>query len=166
MTGIGQQHKSEWLAALREQIVNLERMRRHLTYSRSKIASWWQAGIEFDRLDEEKLESLAAFKARFAELQDHLSSAMRLIARIEGEDTTRFTYVLSYMTQLAILDDMEKWQVVRELRNAAAHDYAADDAVKIRHFDQLLQHTPYLLETLDRLQRFVAVTYPVPSEKE
>ncbi len=166
MIGIGKQHKSGWLAALREQIMNLERMRLHLDYSRSKIARWWRADTEFDRLDEEKLESLAAFKARFAELQDHLGSAMRLVARIEGEDTDRFTYVLNYMTRLGVLDDMENWQAVRELRNAAAHDYAADDAVKIRHFDQLLQYTPYLFETLDRLKRFVAVAYPMPSENE
>ncbi len=70
------------------------------------------------------------------------------------------------MTQLAILDDMENWQAGRELRHAAAHDDAADDAVKIRHFDPLLQHTPYLLETLDRLQRFVAVTYSIALENE
>lgn len=67
---------------------------------------------------------------------------MRLVARIEGEDTARFTYVINYMTQFGILDDMENWQAVRELRNAAAHDAAADAAAKIRHFEQLLQHTP------------------------
>ncbi|MCX7673376.1 MAG: hypothetical protein N2Z63_07250 [Thiobacillaceae bacterium] len=131
-----------------------------LDYSRGKIRAWWHQDSEVDQLDEDRLESLAAFKARCAELQDHLGGAMRLVARIEDEDITRFTDVLDDMTRLGVSDDMENGQAVRELRNAAAHDYAAANAEKVRHFEQLLHYTPYQCETLERLRHFVETAYP------
>lgn len=105
------------------------------------------------------MESLDAFKARFAELQDHLASAMRIIASIENEDTRTFTYVLNYMEQIEVLGDMRKWQEVRDLRNAATHDYSEAGEIKSQNFDDLLQNTAYLFGVLESLKKFVSVHY-------
>jgi hypothetical protein len=154
----------ELIEALREKIDHLEKMRSHLAYSYDKVSAWWRVDHDFDAWDADRLESLAAFKVRFAELQDHLGSAMSLIAKIENENVDRFTYVLNYMVKLAILDSMEEWQAIRDLRNAATHDYSAPEAEKAVHFHRLLQNTDYLIQTLGGLKRFVATAYPLKQE--
>lgn len=152
---------AELIGALRDKLAQLEKMRRNLEYSHDKIMPWWRVDANFDDWSEDQLESLAAFKGRFAEFQDHLASTMKLIANIESRDTRQFTYVLNYMVQLEIIADMNDWQAVRGLRNTATHDYSESEAAKAKHFDSLLQHTNYLYETEESLARFVAGTYPV-----
>lgn len=153
----------ELLAELRNKLTLLEKMRNHLEYSCSRIMPWWRVDADFDAWDEAKLESLAAFKMRFSEMQDQLASAMRLIAVIEEEKTERFTYVLNYMVQLGVLDSMEAWSEVRTLRNAAAHDYSASEAEKALHFHRLLRNADFLFQTLDGLKGFVRSAYPESS---
>ncbi|MDX8385228.1 MAG: hypothetical protein R8M11_01780 [Gallionella sp.] len=85
---------------------------------------------------------------------------MKLIAKIEEEDTRQFTYVLNYMVQLHILDSMEEWQSVRGLRNDATHDYTETEEVKAKHFHNLLQHTHFLFATLDDIGQFARSAYP------
>jgi len=148
------------IETLHEQLSLLEKMRHNLAHSHQKVSRWWDVTTDFERWDDDHLESLSALKARFAELQDHLAAAMKLIARIEGEDTRLFTYILNYMVQLEILDDMETWLDVRSLRNAATHEYSKFEANKSKHFDELLQKTPYLYETLARLSHFATRAYP------
>ncbi len=152
--------KGNLIDALHQKLTLLQKMRNHLTYSYDKIMPWWRVDEDFAQWNEEQLESLAAFKGRFAEFQDHLASTMKLIANIEQEDTRQFTYVLNYMVQLHILDSMDEWLSVRNLRNAATHDYSEPEEVKAKHFHKLLQHTQYLFETLDSLGRFTTSAYP------
>ncbi|MDP2832593.1 MAG: hypothetical protein Q8Q28_04715 [Pseudomonadota bacterium] len=155
----------ELIADLREKLGLLDKMKRHLAFSHTKVSYWWRVDAPFDGWSDEQLESLAALKGRFAELQDHLAFAMKLIAMIEQEDTTRFTYVLNYMVQLGIIDDMDEWLSIRDLRNAAAHDYSATEVDKAIHFHSLLQYSDYLFKTLDSLKRFVATAYPINNGK-
>lgn len=151
---------TDLIKALRAKLQQLEKMRRHLTYSHDKIVAWWRVNANFDEWNEDQLESLAAFKGRFSEFQDHLASTMKLIALIEGEDTRQFTYVLNYMVKLYILDGADEWLKVRSLRNAATHDYTESEETKALHLHGLLAHTHYLYNTLDGLVRFTAAAYP------
>jgi len=48
---------------------------------------------------------------------------MRSIAREEEESTEPFSFVLLYMEKLGILDRVEEWEMIRELRNAVNHEY-------------------------------------------
>ena len=149
----------ELLEPLHEKIRHLEKMRRHLVYSQAEVRSWWNVSDSFDEISDPHLTSLTAFKARFAEMQDHLASAMRLIANIENEDTRLFSYVINYMEQIDILDSMGAWQKVRHLRNATTHDYSEAESVKSQHFEDLLQSTPYLLNVFDTIKQFVLTNY-------
>ncbi|MDD4964313.1 MAG: hypothetical protein PHI11_10400 [Gallionella sp.] len=147
------------LVSLHEKIRHLEKMRRHLVYSQAEVQTWWNVNAPFDAISDAHLTSLTAFKARFAEMQDHLASAMRLIANVENEDTRMFSYVLNYMEQIEILDNMDAWQKVRHLRNATTHDYSESEAIKSQHFEDLLQSTPYLLNVFDTIKQFVLTHY-------
>lgn len=150
---------NDLIEALREKLNQLHKMRKHLEYSREKIARWWRVDWGFDDWNEEQLESLAAFKGRFAELQDQLASAMKLIANIEEEKTDVFTYVLNFMAKIYVLDSVEQWHEVRDLRNAAAHDYSDSEEVKAVHFHRLIQNTDYLFDTVDKLEHFIEAAY-------
>lgn len=149
----------ELKAALHEKMRHLEKMRNHFVYSHDEVAEWWSCATPFGAWSERQLASLVAFKSRFAELQDHLASAMRIISGIENEDTRMFSYVINYMEQIGVLDDMLQWQKVRDLRNAATHDYSEEDETKAQHFESLLKNTPYLLEVFERMKGFVAAHY-------
>ena len=88
---------------------------------------------------------------------------MALVANIENQDTRVFTYVLNYMEQIGVLENMQVWQKLRDLRNAATHDYSESDEVKAQHFDQLLQQADTLFSVLAKLKQFVNLTYPESS---
>lgn len=149
----------ERFLALGEKRVQLAKMAAHLRFSYDKVAAWLRPDAVFDTFDETQLEALAAFKARFAELQDHLGSAMKLIAEVEEEDTRRFTYVVNYMEQIGIVASLDGWMDARERRNRATHDYASSDAEKLQRFIELHAATPELLKTHAALAAFVERNY-------
>jgi len=146
-------------AALADKLIHLARMDANLRYTHGKVLTWWRDEGPFSGFSPDQLETLAAFKSRFAELQDHLGSAMKLIAEIENEDTRRFTYVVNYMEQLEIIPSMDAWLDTRELRNKATHDYSAPDEDKLRHFSELLAHTQELYQTYTSMKLFVEHHY-------
>ena len=65
------------------------------------------------------------------------------------------------MVQIYVLESVDEWRNVRDLRNAATHDYSDTGEVKAIHFRRLIQHTHYLYETLDKLERFAGSAYPL-----
>jgi uncharacterized protein YutE (UPF0331/DUF86 family) len=144
---------------LREKLGHLGKMQEHLEYSRSRIVGWWRVDQRFDDWSPERLETLAAFKARFAEMQDHLASAMKLIAVIEEQPTEAFSYVLNAMVKLGILESSQEWRDIRDLRNAAVHDYSASEQDKALHYHRLLQHTDFLVQVFSEIKRFADSVY-------
>ncbi|MBI5919239.1 MAG: hypothetical protein HY849_07705 [Nitrosomonadales bacterium] len=153
--------RNELIEALRDKLVQLKKIRRNLEYTHNKVANWWRVDVGFDQWNEDQLELLAAFKARFSELQDHLASAMKLIAGIEGERAEAFTYVLNFMVQIYVLESVDEWRNVRDLRNAATHDYSDTEEAKAIHFHRLIQNTHYLYETQDKLAHFADKAYSI-----
>lgn len=146
-------------AALAEKLRHLERMDANLRYTHAKVQGWWRNDVKFSELSPDQTEVLAAFKSRFAELQDHLGSAMKLIAELENEDTRRFSYVVNYMEQLEIIPSMDDWLRMRDLRNKATHDYSMPDEDKLRHFGDLLAMTPGLYQARAAMKQFVEHNY-------
>lgn len=147
--------------ALREKLDHLELMRQHLEYSLAKVRTWWSAERAFREWDADQLESLAALKARFAELQDHLAAAMRLIATIEEEPIEIFSYVLNYMVQVGVLPNEQVWRELRILRNAAVHDYSSSDREKSLHYQGLLDQAQILLQVHTNLKEFATRVYGI-----
>ncbi|MFN3594839.1 MAG: hypothetical protein ACK4TK_09170 [Thiobacillaceae bacterium] len=147
--------------ALREKLDHLELMRQHLEYSLAKVRAWWSAERAFREWNADQLESLAALKARFAELQDHLAAAMRLVATIEEEPTEVFSYVLNYMVQVGVLPNEQVWRELRNLRYAAVHDYSSADHEKSLHYQGLLDQAQILLQVHTNLKGFAARVYGI-----
>lgn len=112
------------------------------------IASW-------DSLTPEQHESLAAFRVRFSEFQEHIGKAMRAIAIEEEENIEPFGAVLAFMEKLGVLDSARHWKLIRELRNAVNHEYEDDPKRLAEFFDQLTREAPTLLGYGQTLLAFV-----------
>lgn len=151
--------RADLIAALRRKLEQLGNMGEHLAYTRRKVSGRFPLR-SLAELDPDSLEVLAAFKGRFAELQDHLASAMRLVARIEEVNADAFTYVVNYMEKIGVISSAEAWNEARAVRNDAAHEYTDDPAGQAAFFNEVYEKTPFLFETLAALQDFCRRTYP------
>lgn len=148
----------EHIELIRKKIEHLHRMKVYLDYSLAQTLplmpiSDWQA------LTPEQHETLAAFRVRFSDFQEQLGKTMRAIAREEEQNTEPFSVVLIYMTKLGILDSVEQWKLIRELRNAVNHEYEENTERLSEFFQELTQATPALFLWLGRIEVFCESTY-------
>jgi len=109
----------------------------------------------------EQHESLAAFRVRFSEFQEHLDKTMRAIA-IEEEDPEPFGAVLAFMEKLGILDSTEHWKLIRELRNSVNQEYEENPARLSELFRQLIAETPTLVGIFERIAKYGVKAYGYP----
>ena len=149
---------TDHLKLIRIKLEHLARMREYLTYSLSQVESVlllkdWKA------LSPDQHESLAAFRVRFSEFQEHLGKTMRSVAMEEEQDVERLGAVLAFMERLRVIDTAEQWKLIRELRNAVNHEYEDDTARLAEFFDLLVKETPVLFGYFSRLQDHCARVY-------
>ena len=149
---------SEHIALIFKKLDHLARMRDYLRYSISQAAallpiSDWQA------LQPDQHETLAAFRIRFSEYQEHMGKTMKAVAIEEEKPAEPFTAVLLYMEKLGCIESVERWKDIRELRNAVNRDYEDDPATLHEFFEQLIQAAPELLAWHEQLTSFCLATY-------
>jgi hypothetical protein len=149
---------SEHIALIWKKLDHLARMRDYLSYSIDQVAVLlpiqnWQA------LQPDQHETLAAFRIRFSEYQEHMGKTMKAVAVEEEKPSEPFTAVLLYMEKLGCIDSVDRWKDIRELRNAVNHEYEDDPAVLHEFFEQMIQAAPELLRWHDQLTAFCQATY-------
>lgn len=144
-----------------KKIEHLRRMRSYLDYSLAQTQALVPIG-DWQQLTPAQHAALAAFRIRFSEFQEHLGKTMRAIAREEEQSTEPFSFVLLYMEKLGILDTVERWKVIRELRNAVNHEYEENEDRLSEFFFELTQSAPELYEWFDRTIAFCKSAYSAP----
>ena len=152
---------SENLKLIGKKLEHLARMRACLDYSTHKMRGPLGKirGKGLDALTPEEHETIAAFRTRVADFQEHLGKTMRSVAIEEEVNVDRFGSVLAFMEKMGVLDDTELWKVMRELRNNVHHQYEHDPEILFQFFSNLVGHVPVLLGIHDRLKTFVGRTY-------
>jgi len=152
---------SETLKIIGNKLEHLARMRAYLDYSTRKMHGLLEKirGKGLDALTPEEHETIAAFRARLADFQEHLGKTMRSVAIEEEVNVDRFGSVLAFMEKMGVLDDPQLWKVIRELRNDVHHEYEHDPEILFLFFSNLVKHVPVLLGIHDRLNTFVERTY-------
>lgn len=154
---------TEHLRLLTRQLNHLKQMRRYLEYSAQRaqailpVTDWQQISLE-------QHETLAAFRVRFSEFQEHLGKTMRAIAIEEEVETERFGAVLAFMEKLEIIESVERWKLIRELRNAINHAYEDDAERLAQFFLEMLRATPELFDYFQRLLTFCVDAHGVKPE--
>jgi hypothetical protein len=146
-------------ALIWKRLDHLARMREYLAYSLSQIQHLLPVH-DWSQLQPDQHESLAAFRVRFSEFQEHMGKTMKAVAIEEEKTAEPFTAVLFYMEKLGCLDSVERWKEIRELRNAVNHEY--EDNPKVLHdfFEAMLASAPELLRWHEQLLHFCRITYP------
>lgn len=147
------------LQLLQKKLAHLQRMRQYLDFSLTQMQQM-PASLEFDGLTDEMHETLAAFRVRFSEYQEHLGKTMATVAREENQDTSTFTTVLVYMEKLDIISSALEWKLVRELRNSINHEYEEDSKRLNIFFMSLQESCPILFGWHDQLINFCNHQYP------
>ncbi len=151
---------SDNVQLIRKKIEHLHRMQTYLNYSLNQTLPLLPIS-NFQLLTPEHHETLAAFRVRFSEMQEQLGKTMRAIAREEEQETEPFSRVLLYMTKLGIIDTVEQWKLIRELRNAVNHEYEENNARLSEFFEELTKSTPILNLWLQRIDAFCTQNYPI-----
>ena len=151
---------SEQIKLIRIKLEHVSRMHDYLQYSLSQVEPIlvlrdWAA------LTPGQHESLAAFRVRFSEFQEHLGKTMRSVAIEEEQDVDRFGTVLAFMERLKVIDSVEHWKLIRELRNAVNHESEDDGARLAEFFALMVGETPALFEWCARLNAHCISTYGV-----
>ncbi len=78
----------------------------------------------FNTLKPEKRAILDAYLKRFASIQDFLGAKIfSLLLEIAGIPNTKMSEVLSNIEKENIIDSLENWIELREVRNELEHDY-------------------------------------------
>jgi hypothetical protein len=150
---------SEHIALIWKKLDHLARMREYLSYSITQVAKI----LPIDNchaLQPDQHETLAAFRIRFSEYQEHMGKTMKAIAVEEEKPSEPFTAVLLYMEKLQCITSADRWKNIRELRNAVNHEYEDDPAMLHDFFDQMMRSAPDLLGWHEQLLDFCRRTYP------
>ena len=145
------------------QLTHLQRMSEYLAHSVQRcqqilpVSNWRTLSLE-------QHETLAAFRIRFSEFQEHLGKTMRAIAIEEEVKVDRFGSVLAFMEKLGVLESAERWKIIRELRNAVNHEYEEDTDQLTQFFMEMVNATPELFDCHHKLLGFCRKAYGIKPE--
>lgn len=144
---------------IHKKIEHLERMAGYLTWSLQQVKAFTPIH-DWEALHAEQHESLAAFRVRFSDFQEHIGKTMRSVAIEEETSHEPFGAVLALMEKLGVLDSATHWKLIRELRNTVNHEYEDNPERLAQFFGQLVEKAPVLLGYAQRLTEFCAKHYP------
>lgn len=149
---------SEHVTLIWKKLDHLQRMRDYLKYSTQQVSALLPI-TDWQMLQPDQHETLAAFRIRFSEYQEHMGKTMKAIAVEEEKPAEPFTAVLLYMEKLGCIASVDRWKDIRELRNAVNHEYEDDPAVLHEFFEQMTQAVPELLSWHQQVHSFCKTTY-------
>jgi hypothetical protein len=132
---------------LLKELADLKRMGGYLADSMARCAD---AALSSDMAS----ERAEAFTSRFARTADLLvNKTLRTLDRHELEPSGSLLYVLHHAEKRGLIDSARDLRLVKNLRNAIAHDYAGENLQETLRLCR--QWTPVLLDAIDRLERYV-----------
>lgn len=153
---------TEHLRLIARQLDHLQRMREYLAHSFERCSELFPV-TNWQAMSMEQHEMLAAFRVRFSEFQEHLGKTMRAVAIEEEVEVDRFGSVLAFMEKLKVLESVERWKMIREIRNAVNHEYEEDAGRLSQFFTEMFKATPELFACHERLVFFCATAYGLSS---
>ncbi|MBB71249.1 MAG: hypothetical protein CMF50_02475 [Legionellales bacterium] len=111
---------------LKETSRKLSKALEHLDYSYNKISN---LPDQLSDMDDEIMETWESYSSRFARVSDiFVTQFLRTKIALEepGFKGTTRDY-LNKAEKLGLITDANEWAMIRELRNAAAHEYNDED---------------------------------------
>lgn len=104
--------------------------------------------FSFNTLKPEKRAILDAYLKRFASIQDFLGTKIfSPLLEIAGIHTTKMSEVLSNIEKENIIDSLENWIELREVRNELEHDYPEE-------LQEALNDLKYCIDNFYKLESY------------
>ena len=102
---------------------------------------------------EEEHDALEAFSSRFARVSDMVvQRAFRGIDRAELEEPGSVLDVLARAEKRGLIESVEQFRLIREVRNEVAHEYLLQDLGEL--FQSVKDYTPMLLRSIDKVRAY------------
>ena len=102
----------------------------------------------FNTLKPEKRAILDAYLKRFASIQDFLGAKIfSLLLEIAGINNSKMSEVLSNIEKENIIDSLENWIELREVRNELEHDYPEE-------LQEALNDLKYCVDSFEQLESY------------
>lgn len=113
----------------------------------------------FKNLKPEQKAIFDAYLKRFSSMQDFLGSKIfPLLLDIAGIGSSKMSEVLYHMEKEGVIDTLEEWVELREVRNELEHDYPdrLDEALKDLKFciDSFVKLERYYINSLGFAKRY------------
>lgn len=129
----------------------------HLAYSWNRLYSQsidtdWVSGLVSAP---DRAEQMEAFIARFGRMQDTIAGKLlpRLLLASADEPGSQIE-TLNKAERLGVLDDVEVWLEIRQLRNRLVHEYAEDDAGFAADLMAAKQYARALINTYNNVREY------------
>ena len=102
----------------------------------------------FNTLKPEKRAILDAYLKRFASIQDFLGAKIfSLLLEVAGINNSKMSEVLSHIEKEEIIDSLENWIELREVRNELEHDYPEE-------LEEALKDLKYCIDSFTKLESY------------
>ena len=102
----------------------------------------------FNTLKAEKRAILDAYLKRFASIQDFLGAKIfSILLEIAGIQNTKMSEVLSHIEKENIIDSLENWIELREVRNELEHDYPEE-------LEEALNDLKYCIDNFEKIESY------------
>jgi len=102
----------------------------------------------FNTLKPEKRAIVDAYLKRFASIQDFLGAKIfSLLLDVAGINNTKMSEVLSNIEKENIIDSLENWIELREVRNELEHDYPDQ-------LQEALNNLKYCINSFEQLESY------------
>lgn len=138
-------------AYFHEQLANARDMAKVLRYSRQQVASLLEG--DSSQWDETQAVQWEALSARFARLADSLLQKLfRAVDALELVDEGSLIDRLTRMEKRGVIESLDRWLEIRELRNPIAHDYVAENLVALQL--EVFHQCPLLFDALTALEHY------------
>lgn len=98
------------------------------------------------------------FVLRFSKLQDLMGTKLfKVFLEYIGHVVEPYTIIdcLHSLEKLDIIEDINNWQDLRQMRNHLSHDYPDSPELTAQYLNQAYNLAPHLFAVLDNIDRFV-----------
>ncbi len=102
----------------------------------------------FNTLKPQQRAILDAYLKRFSSIQDFLGSKIfSLLLEVAGITSNKMSEVLYYIEKEQIIDSLENWIELREIRNELEHDYPEE-------LNEALKDLEYCINAFDKIESY------------
>ncbi len=102
----------------------------------------------FNTLKAQERAILDAYLKRFASLQDFLGAKIfPLLLEVAGIHTKKMSEILSHIEREGVIDTLENWVELREVRNELEHDYPEE-------LEEALSDLKYCVDSFEKIEYY------------